>query len=112
MIALVSAFCLSASVYADEDNGEVVRILVPDMACEGCSGTVSDSLKKLDGVSDAVVILEHKVVLVNTTRKIENKTLKKSVKEAGFKVRKIERLVLSFEDAKAELENTSSGKKT
>jgi|GEM_PF-4518441 len=107
-IAAVSALFLAVSVHADDQKGEVLRILVPDMACESCSATVSDSLKKLEGVSDAVVILKRKVVLVSTEKKIDNKILKKTVSDTGFKAKKIERLDLSFEKAKEKLENENS----
>ena len=89
-------------------EGGVMKILIPDMSCEGCSSTVTKALKKLDGVSKAEVNLKHKVALIDTKETIDVNTLTQAVEKAGYKVQKIQRSELSFKKAKEQMEKKSA----
>ncbi len=107
IIALLSVFALPSFSSADE-KGEVVRVLVPSMSCVGCSSSVTDSLKKMPGVSKVSVNLKHKVALIQSSKKMDDTKIEAAVKDAGYEATKIERSKLSYKEAKAKLEEKTS----
>ncbi len=108
-LSLIAVAGLAVSGQADEKKSEhVVQISVPEMTCTGCSTSVTDALTEVKGVSKAEVILKQKVALISSKEKIDDKTLKKAIEAEGYKVKKIERVALSYKDAKEALEKKSS----
>jgi len=76
-----------------------VRIVVDGMACPFCAYGLEKSIKKLDGVDNLYIdINEAFITFAVLTDKIPSEEkLKKLVKEAGFKIRKIEYSSTPFE---------------
>lgn len=66
---------------------EVITFHVEDMHCAHCAAKVVSALKAVKGVKKAEVSLEEKTATVTVRAgKVDEKTLKNAVKEAGFGV--------------------------
>ena len=105
VIALSSLLLLADYSQADDKkktkDGGVVKVLVPDMVCEGCSSTVTKALKGIDGVTTAEVNLKHKVALIDTKATVDDNTLTQAVEKTGYKVQKIERVGFVFQESQS-----------
>lgn len=89
------------------DEGEVVKVSVTGMTCVGCSSSMTQTLKKLEGVTDAYVSIKHNVALIKCSGKMKDDVLQKAVKDAGYEPGEISRVEEKYDDAKSELEKTS-----
>jgi len=109
-VLALSVFLTMGMLQAEEKKGEVIRVLVPSMSCVGCSSSVTEELKKVDGITDVVVILKHKVALIDASLKMDDTKIQTAVEEAGYKATKIERVDSNYLEAKEELEKKDAEK--
>lgn len=107
---VLSVFLTMGMLQAEEKKGEVIRVLVPAMSCVGCSSSVTEELKKIEGISEVVVILKHKVALIDASSKMDDTKIQTAVEEAGYKATKIERVDSNYLEAKEELEKKDAEK--
>ena len=64
------------------------EIVIEGMMCKNCQAHVSKALNSIDGVT-AEVNLEKKTAYCEISGDVSDETLKKAVKDAGYKVVKI-----------------------
>ncbi len=100
VIALAFAFSLAApAAYGQEraqgqnDDPRQIEVTILGMSCPFCAYGVQQKLKKLEGVTELVVVLETGVATLQLGEDadISNELLQKTVKDAGFEVAKISR---------------------
>ncbi|MFA9422613.1 MAG: heavy metal translocating P-type ATPase [Sedimentibacter sp.] len=65
-------------------------LTVEGMSCGHCKLAVEKALKAVDGVENAVVDLNSKSAEVTLNKQVDNETLSKAVKDAGYDVLKVE----------------------
>ena len=71
----------------EKGDDEMKKILkVEGMTCGHCKAAVEKALKAVDGVEDAVVVLEEKTAEVTLNKKVPDDVLKKAVKDAGYEM--------------------------
>ncbi len=58
------------------------QLQVSDMTCKHCKMTIENGLRKLPGVDQVVVDLEHKTVGVDGEVSLED--IKKAIREVGY----------------------------
>lgn len=75
----------SLPIVKGDTNGMDKIIKIKGMMCSHCTGAVSDALNSIDGVS-ASVSLEDKCAYVTLSAGVSDKTLKKAVTDAGYRV--------------------------
>jgi Cu2+-exporting ATPase len=66
------------------------RLPVTDMMCENCVRHVKEALEGVEGVSSAEVSLENLDAIIHLFKEVDDKTLVKVVKDAGYKPGKVE----------------------
>ena len=71
-----------------KENGMKKEIVIEGMMCKNCQAHVSKALNSIDGVT-AEVSLEKKTAYCEISGDVSDETLKKAVKDAGYKVVKI-----------------------
>ena len=74
-----------------EDNMENItkEIIIEGMQCNHCKMTVEKVLNAIDGVTKTEVNLENKSAIIESTKEIDNGTIKEVIEEAGFEVKEI-----------------------
>lgn len=63
---------------------------IEGMSCNHCKMAVEKALKKLDGVSDAVVDLAQKQAAITLSAPVEDAVLMDAVNEEGFEAVRVE----------------------
>lgn len=83
-----------------------LQFQIPAMKCSGCSWAISESLKKLDGVSAVHVDWKTKTALLETaSMELPGKdAISRAVDSVGYTTSKFRRLQLSFAAAKRQIE--------
>ena len=66
------------------------KISIEGMHCASCASNIERSLKKVEGVKEANVVLMLKKGSVECDDKVTDEQLKKAVERAGYKAVKIE----------------------
>ncbi len=96
---------LSPAILRAEEPGATFEVKVPGMVCVSCSFSVTEELKKLDGITDVYVDLKTKTALVSTktTEGPGEQAVLKAVKTAGYEGSGFAKLNKSFAEAKAAL---------
>ena len=91
MKVLMSIFLLSLSFVS---LAEKVKVYVPGMTCQMCVKAMQKSFGNVvkDKKADIVVDLDKDFVVIDTVSVISDEEIKKRVKSAGYKAKKIERL--------------------
>ncbi len=74
------------------ENEILKRLPVTDMMCENCVRHVKEALEGLDGVGKVEVSLENLDAIIHLFKEVDDKTLVKVVKEAGYKPGKVENI--------------------
>lgn len=69
----------------------VKTIYIEGMQCNHCKMSVEKALKSINGITKVEVKLENKKAVIESQREIENDTIKKVIKEAGFTVKEIKK---------------------
>jgi len=80
MKALLSLFLLLSFGFASK----VATIHVEGMTCPLCTTAIKKSLKKIDGVTKAKVILNSKKATVYFDEKVTKKELLDAIKDVGY----------------------------
>lgn len=85
-----------------------IQFQVPAMKCSGCSWSVTESLKKLEGVSAVHVDWKSKTALLEaaSTALPGNDTISRAVKTVGYTATGFRHLPHSFAEAKRKLGET------
>jgi len=66
-------------------TGEVVKINLPTMQCATCKKNIETALKKVDGVTDANVVVKEKIVNVNFDKSKTNlDKIETAITAAGY----------------------------
>ena len=65
-------------------------IFIEGMSCNHCKMRVENTLKELDGVTNAVVQLDKKLAEIDLSADITNQVLTEAIDDIGFDVTKIE----------------------
>ena len=68
------------------------RIPVTDMMCENCVSHVTKALESIDGVNKAEVSLEHLEAIIHLSKEVDDQTIIKAIKDAGYKPGKVENI--------------------
>jgi len=63
-------------------------LIIEGMTCGHCASHVQKALNAIDGIK-ATVDLDSRIVTVELSKPVDDKTLKKAVQEAGYKVKSI-----------------------
>lgn len=75
-----------------KEVSEMVKtIYIEGMQCNHCKMSVEKALKSINGITKVEVKLENKKAVIESQREIENDTIKKVIKEAGFTVKEIKK---------------------
>ena len=91
---------LKQSVDAKKADAQVLKttIKVPTMVCGSCVTTVTNALKKVDGVKTAKVDLKKKTATVTyASTKVTLDKLEKAISEAGYDANTIKRNPEAYE---------------
>lgn len=74
-----------------EENMENIskEVLIEGMQCNHCKMTVEKVLNAIEGVIKTEVNLENKSATIESTKEIDNSTIKEIIEEAGFEVKEI-----------------------
>lgn len=91
---------LKQSVDAKKADAQVLKttIKVPTMVCGSCVTTVTNALKKVDGVKTAKVDLKKKTATVTyASTKVTVDKLEKAISEAGYDANTIKRNPEAYE---------------
>ena len=62
----------------------VKKYTVLGMSCSACSSSVERVVKRIDGVTDAVVSLSSKLLTITASKQVEDDLVIKAIKKAGF----------------------------
>lgn len=81
IFASVFTSCSGSGSNGDE---KTVELNIEGMTCDGCANTITKSLEKTEGVSEADVSLEEKKAVVKYTGE-DNEALVKAVEKVGYK---------------------------
>ena len=68
---------------------DMKEISIEGMMCDHCKMHVEKALSALEGVEKVEVSLENKNAKIETSKEIDNETIEKAVKEAGYTVKDI-----------------------
>ncbi|HBB42775.1 MAG TPA: Cu2+-exporting ATPase [Treponema sp.] len=71
---------------AKEEKMAEKVLKVEGMMCTHCEAHVSEALKKIDGITDAVADHTKKTVTIKTTKEISSDILAKAIKDAGYEM--------------------------
>ena len=67
-----------------------IKIEIEGMHCASCAANVEKSLGKVDGIKNQKVNLLFKKASADVSEKVSEENIKKAVKDAGYKVKKLE----------------------
>lgn len=85
IFVIIFAFVFtSCSESASNADAKTVELNIEGMTCDGCANTITKSLEKTEGVSEADVSLEEKKAVVKYTGD-DNEALVKAVEKVGYK---------------------------
>ncbi len=62
-----------------------LELKVPRMMCEGCVGTIKNTLKNIDGLESYDVILDNKTVVIEPGQ-LKDSYIRQVLAEAGYPV--------------------------
>lgn len=94
---------------ADAAANKTIKVkLEGGLNCEGCADYVTTYLKKLDGLGTSYVSVSLQTILVQEKdgKSVSDDFLTTAIKEAGYKVTKIERSDLPLETMKTDLQES------
>jgi copper chaperone CopZ len=74
---------------------DLIKLKVDDIHCGGCLNMISQQLKKIKGIKKVSGDVKNKIITVTTenSKSILDSDLKKRVKDAGYTVSKIDRII-------------------
>lgn len=78
----------NSSISSDESN--TVTIKIKGMMCGHCEAHVKEALENIDGVTVTEISHEQGRAVVELSSNVDNKSMKKAIEEAGYKVTKFE----------------------
>lgn len=93
VIALLIAIGAAPMAYADSHNN-TLRVTVDGLVCSFCAQGIDKSLRRLPATEDVYVSLEKRLVAValREGQNIDDALLTKTLKDAGYTVRAIDRV--------------------
>ncbi len=105
--AILSFLLLFQTVQADPSS-QAVQCEVPAMKCAGCSWSVTEALKKVEGVSAVHVDWKSKTTLleVSSAKTPGKEAIFAAVKTTGYDAAKYKSLEVSFSEAKKKFEKS------
>jgi len=65
-------------------TGNEIRLKIRGMHCQGCTVSISESLKEVPGVESVEIDLKSGIGLVRSSRGLDPSRLIKAVKEVGY----------------------------
>ncbi|MBO5104194.1 MAG: HAD-IC family P-type ATPase, partial [Ruminococcus sp.] len=78
----------NSSISSDESN--TVTIKIKGMMCGHCEAHVKEALENIDGVTVTEISYGQGRAVVELSSNVDNKSMKKAIEEAGYKVTKFE----------------------
>ena len=66
------------------------KITIQGMHCASCASNIERSLKKVQGIKEASVVLMLNKGTIEADESVKNEDIQKAVERAGYKVTKIE----------------------
>ncbi len=78
----------NSSILSDESN--TVTIKIKGMMCGHCEAHVKEALENIDGVTVTEISYGQGRAVVELSSNVDNKSMKKAIEEAGYKVTKFE----------------------
>lgn len=88
-----------------------IRMQVDGLVCAFCGSAIEKKLRSHAATDDVLVSLEHKVVALSLKdgQDIADDTLRSQITDAGYQVKKIERVSQSLDTLRAELKGKTHG---
>ncbi len=103
-------FCLGFATAADSDLADVppmktLKLNVEGMTCEGCASYLTSLFEKVEGVGETYISVPQKTVVVTEAAEqtLTDEVLEATVKEAGYKLKKVERTSQPLAQVKEDL---------
>ncbi|MEM7146021.1 MAG: heavy metal-associated domain-containing protein [Verrucomicrobiota bacterium] len=109
ILAILTAGVMTAMAGGGE-RAKTLKLTVDGMVCAGCAGSISGKLAERDEVEDVYVSLESKLVAVGLKEgvQVSDDEAKAMVKEAGYKVTKVERTSETLDVVREDVEKAES----
>ncbi|WP_018410827.1 heavy-metal-associated domain-containing protein [Methyloversatilis thermotolerans] len=88
-----------------------IKMQVEGLVCAFCGSAIEKKLRSHAATADVLVSLEHKVVALSLKDGLDipDDTLRAQITDAGYRVRRMERVPESLDSLRATLKGTSDG---
>ena len=85
----VAANTKTSQTATDNSNDTVITLKIKGMMCGHCEAHVKSALEALDGVTEATASHEAGTAVVHLSGEVSDQTLKATIKEAGYDLKKV-----------------------
>lgn len=111
-LSIASALLLALSASLAQ-AATTIRMQVDGLVCAFCGSAIEKKLRSHAATDDVLVSLEHKVVALSLKdgQDIADDTLRSQITDAGYQVKKIERVSQSLDSLRAELKGKAHGRR-